>query len=953
MPKTRLSADLPDAFCKTLQEGGYRGECVSDAATRSVFATDSSIYEIRPKAVLFPRQPDDLNLIVKAASTSNIALIARGGGTGTNGQALGQGVIVDCSRYLNKIEEINNSERYAIVQPGVILDELNRAAAEHDLFFAPTVSTASRATLGGMAATDASGRGSRIFGRTSDHVLEMVSVLSDGNDLIARNNHGPGTLPHRLTSTILDVLDSCASEINRVFPRMNRGLTGYNLAETRSGQELSLVKLLCGSEGTLALTKRLKVRLLPRPSRRGLVVLAYNSISAALNDVARLLTADPAAVEFIDDKIFALAQQDPVWTAIESALENLAHQPVKAINFVEIIADSDRALHSKLQAFQCLKRDRVQGLLSQREIGDPLQIKEIWELRSKSVGLFGRMDPERQGTPFVEDAAVPFENLPDFVEDFRSLLDARGLSYGMFGHADVGCVHVRPALDMRRPEDAAVIRDLSDQVNRLTRQHKGLIWGEHGKGFRGEYAPEVFGAKLYSALCRIKAAFDPDNLLNPGKLASPDEKRPLTRLDAVPFRGSLDARMTPVLSAEFDKAIKCNGNGQCMGRALDETLCPSYKATGDPLLSPKGRSALLRNWARQNSEPEIAQDPALETSLYDSLSDCLGCKACASQCPVKVDIPAMRSRFLASYFQKNTRPLKHRLLRLLEPFAPVMQAIPGPSNRVLRAIGPVLEKSGLVDLPPISPARHKKNWLEKNHQKQPIVVLEDFILGTFDGRVIDSAIALLQAMGFDAVRRVACATGKPAYALGFKKAFATTARKTVSRLLEIERSGAQLVTLEPSFSSMFASEYREITGQLPDVMTIEAFLAEQIKRGQTSKLPLGNGAKDFSEYTLFTHCHESSAGDQSGQNWQTVFAHFGLTLQLARTSCCGMAGFFGHEKDKLNLSKKLFALSWAEKIRASGDRALATGFSCRCQCKRFGYIAIKHPIEQLAQVANR
>ena len=223
MPKTRLSADLPDAFCKTLQEGGYRGECVSDAATRSVFATDSSIYEIRPKAVLFPCQPDDLNLIAKAASTSNVALIAHGGGTGTNGQALGQSVIADCSRYLNKIEEVNTAEQYAIVQPGVILDELNRAAAKHDLFFAPTVSTASRATLGGMAATDASGKGSRIFGRTSDHVLEMASVLSDGRDLIARNAHSPGTLPHRLNSTIVDVLDSCASEINRVFPHMNRG----------------------------------------------------------------------------------------------------------------------------------------------------------------------------------------------------------------------------------------------------------------------------------------------------------------------------------------------------------------------------------------------------------------------------------------------------------------------------------------------------------------------------------------------------------------------------------------------------------------------------------------------------------------------------------------------------------------------------------------------------------
>ncbi|MCO6179641.1 FAD-binding and (Fe-S)-binding domain-containing protein [Ciceribacter sp. RN22] len=966
--KAILSGTTDDSnlqrFLKALETWHFGGELGLSHAQRTVFATDNSIYERLPKAVLFPREPEDLNRIMRAAQETRTAIAARGGGTGTNGQSLSDSVIVDCSRYLSRILGIDPATRTAVVEPGVILDELNRAAAPHGLFFGPTVSTASRATLGGMAATDASGKGSRIFGRTSDHVLSMDVVLSDGSDWQAAPLDAEGfaavcerdDLPGLLHSSLRDILDAETDEIARVFPIMNRGLTGYNLKEIRDDHGVfRLSKLLCGSEGTLALTKRLNLRLLKKKPLRALMVVAYDDAMAALSDVERLVAADPVAVEFIDDKILGLAQSDPVWADIEAVLSHSGKAKVGGLNFVEVQADDDTELERAIERLGAIFEKRPSSVLDERVVRDPHVISQLWSLREKCVGLLGRMDKSRQGTPFVEDAAVPPQNLGPFVKGFRDMLDSHGLAYGMFGHADVGCVHVRPALDMRRPDDAAMIRKVSDAVAALAQSHGGLIWGEHGKGVRGEYVPMVFGARLYDALCRIKNVCDPHGILNPGKIANPNPKQALKAIDEVPFRGSRDAQIDSKMLGGFELSVRCNGNGQCFNRNFDDAMCPSYKATGDRTKSPKGRAALIREWLRLRSDIESGGIrakgarrllPELEAALHESLSDCLGCKACASQCPVKVDIPAMRSRFWASYYQRHRRPLRHYLLGGLETLGPLMRLSPAFTNVLMHISGPLLSAMGLVDLPNVSTPKSARGAFRRHGaDDRTVVLVEDTFLATFDGAVIDACQALLENLGYRVVRTAPLPNGKAQHVLGFKSAFEKAAGRRSARLEALAKEGYPLIGIEPVVQAMESDEYGSQEAGKVAIVSIDRFLEGEILAGRIRWRTLQS---DRTDLPLYLHCTENASDPGSANRWQAIFAAFGLSVNPLATGCCGMAGTFGHEREHAEMSRKIYDLSWRQRIEEGNGPALVTGFSCRCQVKRFSGKRAQHPVELLA-----
>ncbi|EAR51781.1 FAD linked oxidase-like [Oceanicola granulosus HTCC2516] len=912
-------------------------ELADDIATRIVNATDNSIYEITPAAVAFPRDGADLNRLMRAARASGMPLLARGGGTGTNGQSLGTGVTVDCSRHLTRILDIDPAARTAVVEPGVVLDDLNRAAAPHGLMVGPSVSTASRATLGGMVATDASGKGSRIHGRTSDHMRALDVVLSDGSDWTAVPL-GPAELdavcdrddlPGALHRTLRDLHARHADEIARVFPDMNRGLTGYNLRDLGPADGgLNLVKLLAGSEGTLALTRRITLRLVPRPAHRALLVAAYGDALAALADAGRLLAAEPFAIEFLDDRILALAAEDPAFAALRRALPE-AEGTVRGLNFVEVQADSAAGLARAVDRLERLA-GAPPALVAARLVTEPAQIERLWALRARCVGLLGRMDPERQGTAFVEDCAVPPARLPGFVAGFREILDAHGLGYGMFGHADVGCLHVRPALDLRRPEDRARLRPVSDAVAALVRREGGVFWGEHGRGLRGEYGPEVFGPELWGALCEVKRAFDPAGLLNPGKIAGRDPAEPVIALDTPPLRGELDAP----LSADWRDARRCNGNGQCFGRAPDDVMCPSYRATGDRLLSPKGRAALLRAWAREPT-------PDLARALDESLDACLSCRACASQCPVKVDIPEMKSRYRAARHAGRLRPAHHYLLAAMEPVSPLLRALPRLSAAALRLAAPLTRAAGLVDLPEPAPVRRPA----ATGVGREVVLLADTFLATYDGAVLAAVETVLARLGYR-VRRIAPrANGKALHLLGMRRAFERTARRRIEEARRLAATGAPLLVVEPAVAALWRAEYAQL-GVVPEVLSLERFLAAEIAAGRIARRPAASDDAPL----LLPHCSESAADPESAVRWVEVMSHLGIAARAGKAGCCGMAGSFGHERANADLSARVYETSWAGIVAAEGAAdLLATGFSCRCQVARMSGTRPRHPAELLAR----
>ena len=959
-----------DRFRSALSAGGFEGDLETGLGAREVASTDNSIYQVRPRAIVYPRCASDINIIVRAALADRdapLALCPRGGNTGTNGQSLSAGVIVDFARYMNTIIsiDVDSTGGTVVVEPGVVLDQLNAALSRHGLFFPPMVSTASRATIGGMVATDASGKGSRRYGKTSDYVEALDVVLSNGQDwrvlpmtraeadAISRHDDHVGRIHREAVRIVVENAD----EIARVFPDMNRGLTGYNLQKAFDAERdrFFLAPLLAGSEGTLALTKSVRLRVVPKPAVKILAVVRYDSFDGGLRDVERLLGSDPVAIEILDDKVLEVAQTDIIWNGISAILGDDTRAPVRAISFIEFAGDPAK-VDADLERLADLMGGAPAAQLDWKVVRDTGLIYRLWGLREKAVGLLARLGGGRQGVPFVEDTAVPPRQLADYVAEFRALLDRHGLKYGMFGHADVGCLHVRPFLDLKDPDQAALIRPISDGVAALTKSYGGLLWGEHGRGYRGEYSPFFFGPKLYPELERLKQAFDPANIFNPGKLASADRAAPVDRIDSVPFRGSLDRKITMKLVRDFDRAIACNGNGACFSWDALDVMCPSYKATRDRAQSPKGRAALLRTWARMASQPPTAEFAEVEAATARSLSTCLSCKACTTLCPVKVDVPTMKSRFGERYYTTRARPLRHRLLAHMEGMLAPGRAAPAVVNLFLKSapVARLLETvAGFVDLPRFAPARRSRLPALADHgslqhaseaeRQRTVILVEDTFTSTFEGGLLEAATELLCALGYQVRRLPARPNGKALHVLGFRQAFAGIARRRVDEVSRYQALGVRLVGLDSATALMYEHEYREFANGDVRVVGLEAVLAEDIDAHRLTPRPV----RAAQPYQILGHCTEQALRPQSAPAWQAIFSHFGMHAVPTRTGCCGMAGMFGHEREHRAISKRLFDLSWRDALGEQPDGVLATGFSCRCQVKRFAGFRPRHPIEAL------
>lgn len=935
-----------DGFMAALPATGFAGDIETGLDSRIVLATDNSVYWLPPAGAVFPRVPEDIARVVRLAATGRfgrVALTARGGGTGTNGQSLTEGVLIDCSRHLTAIAEFDSVNGRVTVEPGVVLDQLNAFLAPSGWFFPPDVSTATRATIGGMVATDASGKGSRHYGRTSDYIEALDVVLADGTTRrFARPGAGTPGVGDALERAVAAELEAVRAVVARVFPEMNRGLTGYNLKQALpEGGGLDMTRLLAGSEGTLALTGRITLRLRRRPRLTGLVVVFYERFADALDDVPRLVSADPLAVEILDDKILRLAQTDPVWTEIGALFGDVG--AVGAVNYVEVTGETEGELGARIARITRLLAEPARGQGPHRIVTDPGAIRAAWSLRQKSVGLLGALEADRPGIPFVEDSAVPPDRLAAYIERFRAILDGHGVDYGMFGHADVGCLHVRPTIDMRDPAQQGLIRIISDQVADLAHAHGGLLWGEHGRGLRGQYAAQTFGPDLLPVLARIKALFDPENRFNPGKLATPDGS-PVLAVDAVPFRGTRDAAITGAMADAFGKAASCNGNGACHGWSVAEAMCPSYKATGDKRLSPKGRASLLREWAR--AEALGAPDADLTAAVHESLASCLSCRACASACPVKIDIPTMKSRFLARYFAGRRRPLRHWAMRVMEPAIQLARRLPGVSNLLLHnrvAKGLARRAFGLVDLPEFSETVLEAGWRKRglapavtgprsDAADGSVILVPDSFNAAFDTEALFAAADLLAALGFRVLTAPVLANGKALEVLGFGAEFARAEARRSRALSALAGSGLPLVGIEPAVNAMATPGAR--------VEPIDRFLFARLDA--LPQRPLSSPAA-----TLFLHCTEKSADPATAQRWRAIAHRLGVALEAAEAGCCGMSGLFGHEAEHAALSRRIFDLSWSGP--AGNDLTLATGFSCRCQTGRFGARPARHPAALLLE----
>jgi len=602
-------------FLQALEQQGFTGDTATDYADRLTMATDNSIYQLLPDAVVFPRSTADVSLITRLAGEArfqSLVFTPRGGGTGTNGQALNHGIIVDLSRYMNRILEINPEEGWVRVEAGVIKDQLNQFLKPYGFFFAPELSTSNRATLGGMINTDASGQGSLVYGKTSDHVLGVRAVLLGGDLLdtqpvsleLARTLGQAQTAQGRIYKTVYDsCLDNRQLIIDK-FPKLNRFLTGYDLRHVFNDEmtTFDLTRILTGSEGTLAFITEARLDITPLPKVRRLVNVKYDSFNSALRNAPFMVEAQALSVETVDSTVLNLAREDIVWHSVHDLITDVPDKTMLGLNIVEFAGDDAELIDARVDAL-C---QRLDGLIAAQEGGvigwqvcsELAGIERIYAMRKKAVGLLGNAKGAAKPIPFAEDTCVPPEHLADYIVEFRALLDSHGLNYGMFGHVDAGVLHVRPALDMCDPQQEMLMKKISDEVVALTAKYGGLLWGEHGKGFRAEYSPAFFGEQLFGELRKVKAAFDPQNRLNPGKICPPAGlDAPMMQVDAVK-RGTFDRQIPISVRSSWRGAMECNGNGLCFNFDAKSPMCPSMKITSNRIHSPKGRATLVREWLR-------------------------------------------------------------------------------------------------------------------------------------------------------------------------------------------------------------------------------------------------------------------------------------------------------------------------------------------------------------------
>jgi FAD/FMN-containing dehydrogenase/Fe-S oxidoreductase len=836
-----------------------------------------------------------------------------------------------------------------------------------------------------MVNTDASGKGSRVYGRTSQHIVALRGVLADGSPVIFGDTHIPGftepdaiAMGHVLLDKTKSIIAPHQPHIREKLPPITRSFTGYNVSGVLDTG--SLIPLLCGSEGTLCILTRIAVKLQPIPKNKRLLIMSYPSFTEAMHDIARILAYGPTAIESIDENTLTLGRQDSAYPPVAHLFgeANSVHL-VEFSDFLRPASPSEENQENKVQRASLFgshsQNSQITELLSENKklgitthlVTDLKDQNNCWNLRKRAVGLLLRLPGKAKPVAFIEDTVVPPENLAAYISELRTLLDSHGLFYAMYGHADVGCVHVRPALDLQKASEKDLFTVISDQVYALVKSHGGLLWGEHGKGIRGQYSEDYLGPELHHLMRQIKTLFDPGNRLNPGKLYIPVATLAVARLRRAtasvayfkgllplnPIRTTLYPLQSP-MKADRDRdipealqnahapLIACNGNGACFSINQADKMCPSFKATHNRIDSPKGRAGLLKEWLRSHAVPED-YPTTFTNEIKDTLDRCLSCKGCTLTCPAQVDIPETRSVFLEHYYRSRRRPLRDYAFAMMETILPWMSTFPVLSNRLMTSSFSqfLLSQLGISDAP-----KFKENGTKSppNSGTPTVMIIPDIFSHYLDAGIGQKTHAILTALGETALTLPFIPHGKAQHVLGMRGCARKIAKRQITQITKIQAKYGDIpiIVLEPGVASMYQHEYPALCGiPTPEVQSLGAFLAK--------KHPLAPLWQDIAKATtaapatLFPHCMET---DKESQAWAKILTASGQPISVTKNSCCGMAGLFGHQTEQKELSKRVFETSGAPSLEDS-TYTLATGYSCRSQIQRFSKITARHPIEVL------
>ena len=920
------------------------GEVRFDAVARALYSTDASVYQIEPIGVVIPHNREDILRTLAVCRRFRVPVTLRGGGTSQAGQAIGEGLQIDISKHYNRILEVNPEEAWVRVEPGIVLDELNAQLAPLGMRFAPDITTASRATIGGMMANNSSGARSVLYGKTIDHVLEQTVVLADGSiaefrDLSRDEVPSGDNMEAACYRKVLELAQTHAAEIDRRYPKILRRVGGYNLDEfTDPAKPVNLSKIMVGSEGTLGVVLEARLRLVPLPKAKALMVVMFHDLLESLAAAPVILTHKPAAVEVMDKYILDFTRQNQALDHIRNTY--IEGDPASTL-CVEFYADRKEELPGRLAALEQDLRARNRGY-AYRSLTDPAEQAKVWSLREASLGLSTAMKGDAKSISFVEDTAVAPEKLRDFIERFLAIIDRHGTRAGIYAHASVGCLHVRPVINLKTVDGVNQFAAIADEVANLVLEFGGALSGEHGDGMvRSPFMSRMFGPDLYEAFREIKQTFDPHNLFNPGKI-----------VDSPPLTANLrfgPGYQTPDPKTFFDfseyggmtrAAEMCSGVGACR-KTLSGTMCPSFMATRDEAHSTRGRA----NTLRLAMNGRLAESGLDDHGVFEVLDLCLECRACKSECPVNVDVARLKSEFLARYWDTYGTPVRIQAIAHPERAARWGSRFPGIVNRLSdsKAAKAFLHIDPRRSLPQWK-ARTFNGWAKshRNGGKSTVTLFSDTFTNHHDPEIGIAAVEVLEAAGqvVDVVHPACC--GRPLISQGLLAEARKQAEIVVTALYPVARRGERILFCEPSCLSAIKEDAPSLLrGALQEKARLVAeactTFEDYARRLDLSLRPVEG------RILVHGHCHQKSMG------------LLAPTIELLKripsagvvdldAGCCGMAGSFGYTHYEVSRAIAERRLMPAVRAMPPGDVLVAAGTSCRHQVFDFSkQTQVLHP----------
>lgn len=958
------------------------GELRTDETTRKLYATDASAYREIPIAVAIPKTDEDIVKLVKFALDNHTSIIPRTAGTSLAGQVVGNGIVVDVSKHFNQILEINEKEGWALVQPGIVRDDLNHYLKPYGYFFAPETSTANRAMIGGMIGNNSCGSNSVVYGSTREHLLEVQAILADGKKawfgalddsaFLARAN-GTGTSGELETNLYFGIRNMLADEKNREeiakgfpkasIPRRNTGYAIDMLARMRpfdpAGKAFNFCELIAGSEGTLAFITAAKIKLTPlMPPHKRLVCIHCHTIDESLRANLVALNYQPTACELMDHYIFEATKRNIVYREYRFFIEG----DPQAILVAEITkATAEEADTTATALIEDLKKN---GLGYSYPVISGENIKKVWALRKAGLGLLSNVAGDAKPAPVIEDTAVDVQDLPAYIAEFNEILDKHGLFCVHYAHAGSGELHLRPIVDLKTSEGVRLFRTIAEEIAALVKKYKGSLSGEHGDGrLRGEFIPQMIGKHNYELIREIKQTWDPEHIFNPGKIVNTPPMDTYLRYEKDQETREIDTIMDFSDTLGYLRAAEqCNGSGDCRKTELSgDTMCPSYMATRDEQDTTRARANILREMLTHSDK----ENPFAHDEIKDVLDLCLSCKGCKAECPSNVDMAKLKQEWQYHYYKEKGVPFRNRLIGNFATGMKLAKALPWGykltfGNKLTASLAKsIMGFAPKRSMPEISKITWEK-WYRKHFKptvKDPVktvFIFIDELLNYNEAEIGITTVKLLDRLGYDVQYLKHKESGRSHLSKGLLQEARKLAQENVTIFKELITDENPLIGIEPSAILTFRDEYPDLLRDeekeaarniARNTFMIEEFLAREL---DTGNIDLGLFKEQKALIKLHGHCQQKALSSMTPV--KKILTQMGSNeVHMIPSGCCGMAGSFGYEKEHYELSMKIGELVLFPTVRKQPEEVIiaAPGTSCRHQIKDGTGRVARHPVEIL------